>query len=269
MTITAKSCSACLLAMPLTELSAAPAFLTLAEQESTPSSFTGLAPILRIQLDDVAVVLQPDSLDHDPSTSAQDDAQPGASTSIRRGTLWVTDDSISFLPNEPASSSSRGFQLDYPSLSLHAISRTLPPAMSSTSNSDQGCVYCQIDSSTQEGIQEDEDEGELTEMWIVPLQAQDLDALFESLSYCGSLHPSAGAEDDAGGNPFASLGAFGTGLVGQRGAQGASNGLDGANGAFEDAEEDNVARRGQEQDLTESGRVRNDFQTPDSRYRPY
>lgn len=82
-----------------------------------------------------------------------------------------------------------------------------------------------------------------------------MEPLFEALSSCASLHPSL-SEDD-GGNPFASLGAFGTG---------ASNGASlEVNGAFDDADET------QEGDahLSDAGRVRNDYQTPDNRFRPY
>lgn len=87
-----------------------------------------------------------------------------------------------------------------------------------------------------------------------------VESLFEALSVCASLHPSASA--DGGENPFASLGAFGTGLMGVDHSNGS---LSETNGAFEDADEaaDGVAQ------LSETGRVRNDYQTPDNRFRPY
>lgn len=50
-------------------------------------------------------------------------------------------------------------------------------------------------------------------------------------------------DDATGGNPFAGMGPFGTGID--------------DNSQFEDAE------------LSETGRVRAPFQTPDSRFRPY
>lgn len=85
-----------------------------------------------------------------------------------------------------------------------------------------------------------------------------VEPLFEALSQCASLHPSGNEEDDSG-NPFASIGAFGTGNY--SGAYGEQE-----EGTFDDAEaDDGEATEG----LTEGGRVRNDFQTPDSRFKPY
>jgi hypothetical protein len=83
-----------------------------------------------------------------------------------------------------------------------------------------------------------------------------VEPLFEALSYCASLHPSAtDAEDEGGGHPFAGMGPFGTGTLGQ--------GNQTSEEAFEDADEDDAVQ------LSETGRVRNDFQSPDSRFRPY
>lgn len=76
--------------------------------------------------------------------------------------------------------------------------------------------------------------------------ATPVEPLFAALSHCASLHPSV--QDDAGGNPFAGMGPFGTG-----------NAISDAQ-QFDDADENG---------LSESGRVRADFQTPDARYRPY
>ena len=86
-----------------------------------------------------------------------------------------------------------------------------------------------------------------------------MEPLFETLSYCASLHPSPNGEDDeGGGHPFAGVGPFGTGTMG--GMQDQAD----IDGAFDDADEEVGDAH-----LTETGRVRNGFQTPDSRYRPY
>jgi hypothetical protein len=66
---------------------------------------------------------------------------------------------VAFLPP-----SGKGFSLDYPSLSLHAISRSLPSALQSVSNDSDGCLYCQL-----EGV-EDEDEEIFPELWILPAE---------------------------------------------------------------------------------------------------
>lgn len=65
---------------------------------------------------------------------------------------------------------SKGFQLDYPSLSLHAISRSMPASLIqnlqvSTSDS-RGCIYCQVDSSANDAG--DDEDVEVFELWILP-----------------------------------------------------------------------------------------------------
>lgn len=91
----------------------------------------------------------------------------------------------------------------------------------------------------------------LTELFSPSLLSLLVEPLFLALSHCASLHPST-VDGDEDGNPFASMGPFGTG------ANGNGEGLQ-----FEDAEEEGGA------ELSDTGRVRTDFQTPDARYRPY
>ena len=56
------------------------------------------------------------------------------------------------------SASGRGFQVDYPSITLHAISRT-----------ESGpSVYCQLDEPVADDQQEDEDSSSMRELVIVP-----------------------------------------------------------------------------------------------------
>lgn len=69
---------------------------------------------------------------------------------------------MSFLP-----SSSSGFSMPYPYIALHAVSATSPPAAGSSQRS----IYCQLEFPAQpaEGLtSEEDDDGELREIWIVP-----------------------------------------------------------------------------------------------------
>lgn len=69
---------------------------------------------------------------------------------------------MSFLP-----SSSSGFSMPYPYIALHAVSATSPP----TAGTSQRSIYCQLEFPAQpaEGLtSEEDDDGELREMWIVP-----------------------------------------------------------------------------------------------------
>lgn len=294
--------------MPLRELGGPPAFMAPEEQETTPTTFAGHAPLLRIQLDNVRCIFRTalppwmaaTTTDAgaasgpvtDTALNGASEASASASTAggpqAVIGTLWVTDDAICFLsssasPLSPLSSSKHGFTLDYPSLSLHAVSRSLPAGLSTESDTTRGCMYCQVDNSaTGDGRESDEDdEAEFVEFWLLPEEERALDPLFESLSYCASLHPSATGDDGGTGNPFASMGPFGTGLLGRgSGTDDADDGIYDsealvAEGAFDDAEEPSDAsrrntegRNGHPQ-LSGNGRVRNDFQTPDNRFRPY
>lgn len=93
--------------------------------------------------------------------------------------------------------------------------------------------------------------------------------LFETLSRCASLHPSTTEEGEESGfgNPFSSIGPFGTGISNLSNGDERNAELQN-DGAFEDAEEDN-GTAGSSIYLSDSGRVRNDYQTPDNRFRPY
>lgn len=93
-----------------------------------------------------------------------------------------------------------------------------------------------------------------------------MEPLFEALSYCASLHPSTTGDNTDGGHPFSSFGPFGTGLIGQGQGDEGEHLQHEADGAFDDAEEGAEDGSGQ---LSDSGRVRSDFQTPDGRFRPY
>ncbi|KAK0525586.1 hypothetical protein OC834_005110 [Tilletia horrida] len=258
--------------MPLTAIDAPPPFvrpdLDEPAQQSTPATFVGLPPTLRTLLEGATAVLSPGL--PSGSSAATSSNGSGASTWQARGTLYVTNDAVSFL--DP--SSNQGFSVDFPTISLHAVSRTLPDTLKALAEASgsTACLYCQLDDNAGEDENEDgdapygsggdpdamqgtEEEGadendageggedggnSLRELWLLPRQPDELEPLFEMLSYCASLHPSLGDEDDAGGNPFAGLGAFGTGSSGMLGVGGPVLDLSAlsAQGAFDDAMED-------------------------------
>ncbi|THV02831.1 hypothetical protein K435DRAFT_827348 [Dendrothele bispora CBS 962.96] len=223
--------------MALVSISSVPPFVSPAEHStivsSTPSSFNDIPPVLRLKQENVRVSLNP--------------PVPGLSISPdESGTLYVIDTVLVFL-----ASSGHGFQLEYPSITLHAISRD-PPS-----------IYCQLISEVpltetpngaaetpQQNNAEDEDEetgGEIDEAMrelnIIPADSTALEPIFESLSYCASLHPdppSSEYDDDDDEDQFADAG---------------TNGFD----TFEGSEQE---------ELSAVGRVRSDF-VNDNRYAPY
>lgn len=75
-----------------------------------------------------------------------------------------------------------GWTLDYPCLSLHAISRSLPDGLVSAPLAEgAGCLYCQTDDAAGEEGDEEEEEGEESsrEVWLLPAEqeARELHAL--------------------------------------------------------------------------------------------
>ncbi|KAG6334111.1 hypothetical protein ID866_4973 [Astraeus odoratus] len=90
------------------------------------------------------------------------------------------------------SSTGRGFQISYPTITLHAISRAegLGPS-----------IYCQLDEGENEAS-EDADVTGMRELTITPRLPDSLEPIFEALSLCASLHPDPcmsedGDDDDA------------------------------------------------------------------------
>jgi hypothetical protein len=78
---------------------------------------------------------------------------------------------VSFMPL-----SGKGFSLDYPSIALHAISRTLPSSFgqsASSSSPSLGCLYCQLEGAEEEEYEEDtEEQSSLSELWILPAEQE-------------------------------------------------------------------------------------------------
>ncbi|KAG6843664.1 hypothetical protein H0H87_001868 [Tephrocybe sp. NHM501043] len=162
-------------ANPITPISTLPTFSSPEEHAaiigSTPASFADIPPVLRHTQPNVRVVLHP------PVAGFED-------TSALEGTLYVLTSVLVFF----SSTASRGFMIAYPSITLHAISRAGP----------EPSMYCQLDAGVVEDADpEDEDaEIELQELTIIPKDASALDAIFESLSHCASLHPDPTSPND-------------------------------------------------------------------------
>lgn len=156
-------------------ISSLPSFISPEEHKTltstTPESFTSIPPILRLQEPNVSVSFDPPLPDFGP-----DDCN--------RGTLYIIESVLAFI-----STTGRGFQLEYPSITLHAISRA-----ESGSH-----LYCQLDeASTGDQPASDEGDSPMRELKIVPERVEALEQIFESMSSCAALHPDP--EDEVDGN---------------------------------------------------------------------
>ncbi|KAF8207211.1 regulator of volume decrease after cellular swelling-domain-containing protein [Mycena galopus ATCC 62051] len=181
----------------------------------TPVSFSDIPPVLRHKEENVSATLDP-PLD---GFSAEDGAQ---------GTMYIITSVLVFM-----STTGRGFQIEYPAITLHAVSR----AEAGPS------IYCQLDehAGEPEGAASNDEMDDMRELIIVPPSAESLEPIFEALSRCAALHPDkASTSDDEEMDAF----------------------LDADEGGFE------VFDGNEEQELSEVGRVRSDF-INDNRYAPY
>ncbi|GLT49261.1 hypothetical protein SLA2020_228300 [Shorea laevis] len=128
--------------------------------------------------------------------------QPSVSIALRNrapespGTLYITTKQVVWLSDVDKT---KGYAVDFLSISLHAVSRD-PEAYSSP------CIYSQIE--TEDG--EDESDGsdsennevldlsKVTEMRLIPSDAGQLDTLFQIFSECAELNPDPIEEDEEG-----------------------------------------------------------------------
>ncbi|KIK59797.1 hypothetical protein GYMLUDRAFT_59920 [Collybiopsis luxurians FD-317 M1] len=233
-----------------TLITAVPKFVSPEEHKSlvgsTPASFNDIPPILR-RKESVSVTL-------DPSLDGFSEADG------KEGTLYVLESVLIFM-----SKTGKGFQIEYPSITLHAVSR------GDTSPS----IYCQLDESAAKALRmlvdteppvsdgkpvtgevDDEDDGEeggeeeednedemdMRELHIIPANVEALEPIFEALSVCAALHPDPPGSDDE----------------------------DDFDEAFIDAPGDSfeVFSGTEDEELSEVGKVRGDF-INDNRYAPY
>lgn len=135
---------------------------------ATPGSFNDIPPILRYKEDDVSLTFDP--------TLEEFTAEDG-----RSGTLYVIESALVFM-----SATGRGFQIPYPAITLHAVSR---PQGSSP------FIYCQLDEGTNDAS-DDVDIVDMRELTITPKNPASLDPIFEALSLCASLHPDPNVSED-------------------------------------------------------------------------
>ncbi|GAA6006820.1 hypothetical protein JCM11491_003193 [Sporobolomyces phaffii] len=260
--------------MAITLLTAPPPALTPPElqdiSQSTPATFEGIAPMLRHFEEQVEIRVEP--------------AFEGFSGG--KGSVYITEEALSFF----SSSTSTGISLPYPHVTLHAVSRTssIPPVATtngasngadSTTTAAGPCIYCQLEESEQ--IDESDDGMGTREMWIVPQQAENLEKMFNSLSYCASLHPpslssdpavlseSESAQQSSQAALFASMGLDPDSMVyadenGQLAGPGVA--LLGGDDEGDEGQWDDVVEEGQEQ--SSAGRQRSDYVNP-GRRAPY
>ncbi|XP_066592963.1 methylosome subunit pICln isoform X6 [Prorops nasuta] len=170
---------------------------------------------------------------------------------VGKGTLFITESVLSWVN----SATQQGFSLEYPHISLHAISRDeqVHPRQ---------CLYIMVDakidlpdmpleSSADNGSDnEDEDDDPdtvMTEMRFAPDNTNNLEAMFQAMNQCQALHPdpqdSFSDEDiyeDAEEEDFEYYEVGGEQIGSHNGveAEDADQAMDIEAGQFEDAEED-------------------------------
>jgi len=204
----------------ITPITAVPIFISPEQHktlvESTPASFSDIPPVLRHQEENVLVKLDP-ALD---GFTRENDA---------RGTLYVIESLLVFM-----NASGRGFQVEYPAITLHAISRA----------GEGPSIYCQLDEAAAqvngEGAESGDEVADMRELNIIPQNESALEPIFEALSLCASLHPDMNDDMDDDDDAF----------------------IDASEGNFE------VFTGGEGEELSEVGRVRSDFVNT-NRYAPY
>ncbi|KDR78948.1 hypothetical protein GALMADRAFT_244609 [Galerina marginata CBS 339.88] len=183
---------------------------------STPNSFSDIPPVIRHKEENVSVSLDP-PLENLSTQNAT------------RGTLYVLTSVLVFM-----STTGTGFQIEYPAITLHAVSR----------GESGPSIYCQLDESIgTENAASAADENAVTDMRelsIVPQNPESLEAIFEALSQCASLHPDPQDDEDD----------FDEAIVDLNGST-----FDTFNGD-------------ENEELSEVGRVRSDFLN-DNRFAPY
>ncbi|KAG6860832.1 hypothetical protein C0995_007076 [Termitomyces sp. Mi166 len=159
---------------PITLISSLPTFVTPEEHanliSSTPSSFADIPPILKHTQPNVRVTL-------DPSIPGFD------TTSATNGTLYVLTSVLVYF-----TSTGQGFQISYPSITLHAISRSEPSPS----------IYCQLDAGPAPDADADDEDADtlLQELSIIPHDPASLEQIFEALSTCAALHPDPNTDLD-------------------------------------------------------------------------
>ncbi|KAF4533290.1 hypothetical protein B566_EDAN004410 [Ephemera danica] len=103
---------------------------------------------------------------------------------LGKGTLYITESRVSWRD----STSGEGFSLEYPHITLHAVSRDL-------TSFPQECLYLMLDADVEKtggdsGSEEDEDDDAgMTEIRFIPDDKGVLNLLFDVVKDCQTLHP--------------------------------------------------------------------------------
>ncbi|KAJ2682264.1 hypothetical protein IWW39_006064 [Coemansia spiralis] len=105
------------------------------------------------------------------------------------GTLYIDEQRVVFFSTE----ASCGFSIDYPTIVIHAVSRSADPVGAH--------LYCQLDGpfpgyAKAGGDSDEEDEEEqFAELRFIPEDEQLLDDMFKAMSDCAALNPDDGGSD--------------------------------------------------------------------------
>ncbi|EFJ33206.1 hypothetical protein SELMODRAFT_439246 [Selaginella moellendorffii] len=160
----------------------------------------------------------------------------GDSDAQESGTLYITTRRLVWLSDRDIS---KGYAVDFLSLSMHAISRDLEAYPSP-------CVYCQIENGDDEYCEDDEDEEEdevangdanlskIREMRLVPQDPAVLDNIFQVLCECAALNPDPQGEREGEGEWFFNA----EEVMASENLERGMEGLEVQDSRFEDAEED-------------------------------
>lgn len=110
---------------------------------------------------------------------------------VGKGTFYITESLLSWVDID----TQRGFSLEYPHISLHAISRDeqVHPRQ---------CLYIMVDAkvdlpdmalplSSENSSENEDDDGDtaITEMQFAPDNTNNLDLMFQAMNTCQALHP--------------------------------------------------------------------------------
>jgi len=110
---------------------------------------------------------------------------------VGKGTLYITESLLSWVN----AGTQRGFSLEYPHISLHAVSRDqqVHPRQ---------CLYIMVDAKVDlpdvqvnqntensSGDEDDDSESPMTEMRFAPDNTNNLESMFQAMSQCQALHP--------------------------------------------------------------------------------
>ncbi|KAJ2056389.1 hypothetical protein GGI17_006220 [Coemansia sp. S146] len=98
------------------------------------------------------------------------------------GTLYIDEQRLVFFSTE----ASRGFSIDYPTVVIHAVSRSTDGVGAH--------LYCQLDGPFPESIKpdsndEEDDDEQFAELRFIPEDEKLLDDMFKAMSDCAALNP--------------------------------------------------------------------------------